>query len=368
MDVLLVTPAFPPQSGGIGTLMYGFSTNSNQNIDVLTEKGKKRSSEHTEDLRIDDMEGIRGLYRTWRYTSKLHEEYDLIYFGHPLQSIIGAYLNADYIVNAHARELLDSPSSLKTRIESYLISSGLNSANAVIAVSQWTKERLIERGVSGNDIYQIPPGVGRAYLDYNKQTEDTKQHLSKYDIPPDAPLLLTVSRLDPRKGHDLVLESIVNIPDTHYLICGTGPLRNDLEEKARRLGIDQRVHFAGYVEKRHLPHYYSLSDVFVMPSKYIKETGNIEGFGIVFLEANAVGTPVVGTQTGGIPSAIKENETGLLVEPTVRSVSDAIQRLVDNDDLRERLGKNGKEWAQSHSWKNVSGKIDAVIESSIDNH
>ncbi|NUB91490.1 glycosyltransferase family 4 protein [Haloterrigena sp. SYSU A121-1] len=367
IKILLLTPDFPPRAGGIGTLMYNFSINSQLDVTVVTEERDENSvSDYPLPVyELSKMQGIRGLAEIAKFLRKDAKKYDLVYFGHPYQSYVGAKLGIKYVVHTHAKEFLGQTSFMKTRAESHLISKGLAGAEQVIAVSDWTKEKAIEAGATEDKVIQIPPGIPNEYFKQDISVEERNQIKEKFSIPDSSPVLLTVSRLDPRKGHDLVLDALQNFEDIHYVICGTGPTRENILQKSNSLDISDRVHLAGYVEEEKLKDYYSMSDVFIMPSRYLSESGNIEGFGIVFLEANAVGKPVIGTKTGGIPSAINHNETGLVVDPTATSVSEAIQRLINNAELREELGENGREWARKHTWDKISGRIDEVLENSM---
>jgi phosphatidylinositol alpha-1,6-mannosyltransferase len=160
-------------------------------------------------------------------------------------------------------------------------------------------------------------------------------------------VILTVGRLVRRKAHKMVLQALAalgdKIPDLAYLVVGEGPERAELTALTRALQLQGRVIFTGFVPDDLLPQYYSLCDVFVMPSDETTP-GDYEGFGIVYLEANACGKPVIAGKAGGAPDAVIDEETGLLVDAhDVDAIAAAILRLLTDSDLAHRLGENGRQ-------------------------
>lgn len=365
MKILIITPDFPPKTGGIGSVMYHYSKNSSHDIEVAIEKNNIIETENysTPIIEIPKIQGAQGIVETARFLNSQSKNYDLIYFAHPYQSYLGARLDLEYVVHTHGKEFLNDSCLLRSKIQTHLITKGLSSANSIVAVSEWTKEKALKEGAAEGKIAWIPPGVPKKF--FNTENQNDNHIRSRLSIPSDAQILLTVSRLDPRKGHSLVLESIQHINHSHYIICGTGSSKEEIIQKAAELEITDRVHLVGYVDEEQLIEYYDVCDIFVMSSKYLPQRGNVEGFGIVYLEANAMGKPVIGTKTGGIPSAINHGETGLLAEPTIKSVKAAIQKVLNNPELCERLGENGRRWARKHTWDKISNQIDTVIENSI---
>lgn len=155
------------------------------------------------------------------------------------------------------------------------------------------------------------------------------------------PVVLTLARLVPRKGQDMVIralrEIIREVPDALYVIAGRGPDRERLEALARDLGVEAHVRFAEFVDEHDLGDAYASCDVYAMPCRETPE--DLEGFGITFLEAGALGKAVVAGRSGGAVDAVLHNETGLLVSPTdPRDIARAILDLLTNPTLRTRLG------------------------------
>ena len=179
----------------------------------------------------------------------------------------------------------------------------------------------------------------------------------------------TVGNLVARKGHDMVIRALPRVrqtvPDVTYLIIGDGPYRGQLEALAGALGVRDRVIFAGGIPNEELPPIYALSDLFVMPSRDQSEECDVEGFGVVFLEANACAKPVVGGRSGGICEAISDGVTGLLVDPNdPEDIANALVRLLTNSDLATRLGKRGRlRVVRDFSWERVGDQVLGILDS-----
>src|SRR5262249_14775190 len=132
------------------------------------------------------------------------------------------------------------------------------------------------------------------------------------------PVILTVGSLVERKGQDMIIRAlplIANaVPGVSYLIVGDGPYKANLKTLVTSMGLQDRVVFTGRVSDEELPEFYALSDVFAMPSRACLDSNDVEGFGMVFLEAGATGKPVVAGRSGGIEDAVVDGVTGLLVD------------------------------------------------------
>jgi phosphatidylinositol alpha-1,6-mannosyltransferase len=180
------------------------------------------------------------------------------------------------------------------------------------------------------------------------------------------PVLLTIARLVPRKGIDSVLEALAAVrravPDLVYVVAGDGPDRERLVELARRLGVDESVRFVGAVEDAELPLWYSLGDVFVMPSR--SDPPDVEGFGIVYLEAAACERPVVAARAGGVPDAVADGVSGLLVEPGDRDgLARALAELLSDPARRANLGRRARERVLAElTWDRIADATFAALE------
>lgn len=158
--------------------------------------------------------------------------------------------------------------------------------------------------------------------------------------------LLTVSRLVERKGHLKVLQALTHFPNVHYHIVGDGPMRGTIQGVVEDLGLKDRVRFTLDANDDQLPEIYREADIFVMPTTKSRE--DREGFGIVYLEAQLFGLPVVATQQPGVDEAIQHEASGLLCEDTPEALNAALQRLIDDPALRARYGSRGRTRVLDH--------------------
>jgi glycosyltransferase involved in cell wall biosynthesis len=168
-------------------------------------------------------------------------------------------------------------------------------------------------------------------------------------------VILTVGRLHPRKGQLFIIEALQALPAAQreaieYWLVGSdsrGDYERRLKEAAGRSGLV--VRFLGHVPDDELARIYSQADIFAMTS--IDHGHSVEGFGLVYLEAAAHGLPVVAHAVGGVPEAVLDGVTGLLVPPGDRkALCAAFSSLISDEDLRDRLGAAGSEWAHRNSW------------------
>ena len=244
---------------------------------------------------------------------------------------------------AHGRELLLSPLSRSPKAQKaydHLRRRMVQRADHTFPVSQFTAGLLGDLGVSRDRITVVGNGT-----DPNRfRPMDVSAARESLGLD-SARLIMTVGRLTPRKGIDTVIEAlpavIEQVPNAVYMVVGEGEDRARLEALAAQRGVADHVLFEGAVPFDQLPATYNLCDVFVTPSR--SEPPSVEGFGIVFLEANACGKPVIGARSGGIPDAIVDGETGLLVEPNdAASLATALVSLLLDPARCQALGAAGR--------------------------
>jgi phosphatidyl-myo-inositol dimannoside synthase len=174
-------------------------------------------------------------------------------------------------------------------------------------------------------------------------------------------LLVSIARLVPRKGLDTVLRALPEvaaaIPDVRYVVVGDGPDRERLSALAAELGVAERVNFVGAVPGSELPLWYALGDVFVMPSR--SDPPDVEGFGIVFLEAAAAERPVVAARAGGVPNAVAHGISGLLVGPDdPAELGRALIELLSDPARRAEFGRRGRERVLAEfTWDHVTARV-----------
>jgi phosphatidyl-myo-inositol dimannoside synthase len=259
-----------------------------------------------------------------------------------------------YLLYAHGEEIQMGLTSRKFR---WLIPKIYNSASVIIANSQNTQTLLQNIGVHPAKIHVIHPGVNLQLFRHGNPSAQTIRE--QYHLG-DAPVLLTVGRLQRRKGHDMVISALPLIKAKFlratYLIVGAGEEFAYLQALVDEMGIADSVIFAGCVADEALPGYYAACDVFIMPNREID--GDIEGFGMVYLEASAAGKPVIGGRSGGTSDAILDGITGLRVDGTnVGEIANAVIALLSDPEKSQAMGKNGCQWtAQEFTWDAVVQK------------
>lgn len=339
--------------------MENIAEYSEHNLDLLS---YDKDSEKDFDFNVyyGGYEDYLGILKLFFDLSFKYREYDAIYFDKPSNvwtSIFARLQGKKIFSHVHGREVERKISRVRSYLREGLFDFGLRIAHRFIVVSSFTANKLVSRGAAEKKVEVVHNGVAFERFSSGREMETSESVFDKNCFS-----LLTVSRLDERKGHDIVMEAIKDLNNVEYIIVGTGDYEESLKEKCRALGIEDKVKFVGYLEEERLPDYYASSDLFLMPSKNIEETGNFEGFGLVFLEANAAGKAVIGSNTGGIPDAIKDGETGFLAETEPEDIRDKIMKLKEDDELRCEMEENAVEWAREHDWPKVIKKIDDILE------
>lgn len=162
----------------------------------------------------------------------------------------------------------------------------------------------------------------------------------------DAPVIASIGRMVARKNLGLLIEALpavrAAVPGTRLLLGGTGPERDGLVAKARALGLSDAVLFPGRIDDAEMPAHYSLASVFALPS--LSAAKDVEGFGIVYLEAGACGAPVVGGRAGGVPDVVADGETGLLIDPRSRAeLERALIGLLRDPERAKAMGRRSRE-------------------------
>ena len=181
------------------------------------------------------------------------------------------------------------------------------------------------------------------------------------------PVVLCVSRLVPRKGQDTLIRAWpavrAAIPDAQLLLVGDGPYRGELHRLAAELGVPGSVTFTGSVPADDLPGYYAASDVFAMPCRTRRGGLDVEGLGIVYLEASSAGLPVICGDSGGAPDAVLDGETGFVVPGrSVPALAERITGLLADPARAQAMGQRGRAWVeQEWDWTRVAGRLDALL-------
>jgi len=214
---------------------------------------------------------------------------------------------------------------------------------------------------------QLSPGVDTERFRPELRTAPEVAELRKRYGLTDRPVAVCVSRLVPRKGQDTLIRAWPQVkkavPDAALLIGSGGPYRKDLERIAREADVERDVIFTGRLAWADLPLYFALGDVFAMPCRTRRAGLDVEGLGIVYLEASATGLPVVAGDSGGAPDAVIEGETGYVVpgrdvELTARRVAE----LLADPGLSAKLGAAGRAWVERRwQWSTIRERFNALL-------
>jgi phosphatidylinositol alpha-1,6-mannosyltransferase len=381
---LLVTTTFPPRTGGRERYLYGiFSRFPPEDVVVVTwdQEGDWKTFDQQSPfriIRVDESDfywyyrGRRGRLRWFAFLGALcrRERIDVVHCGVTIPDGMSGWLlkNAlgrPYVVYTYAKEILGPWSN---EWDERSKERALAEADRIVTISDYTRGKLGELGIDPHRIQIAPPGVD---LDTFRPDDDAGRRIrARHGIAVDRPVMLTVARLTPgkrhvlRKGHDMVIDALpaisARLPDVTYLIVGTGSEEARLQALVREKGLSERVIFAGRVPDEDLPAYYNAADIFIMPNR--EEGTNVEGFGIVFLEANACGKPVIGGRSGGTVDAVADGESGYLVDPRDASeITQATIRLLTDPVLARRMGRAGRERAQREfCWDSTAQQVYAL--------
>ncbi|MEK6705775.1 MAG: glycosyltransferase family 4 protein [Candidatus Poribacteria bacterium] len=357
---LLITFNFPPSVGGIETMLYHIMRNMPGKVIVMApwvngcdefDLKQKFSVIRIRCGKASPSRAIKFLVRSIPLFKKLHINH--IQSGNIYAALVSMVLskvyNTHYSVYAMGMEIAIINTNLRSWLYKWLFRSVLKNASCVLSISDFTSNEVIKSGVSANKIFKIPCGIDTTTLDSFSQEKFEifkKRVVKQYDLD-GKKIILSISRLVPRKGHDLAIlavnELLRDMPDVTYIIVGGGPEFENCKKLVKKMSLDNNIKFTGQVPDEDIVNYYYLSDLFVLPCRHIKETSDVEGFGLVFLEANYCGRPVVGGNSGGIPDSVEHGKTGFIVDPADRKdIAQKIKLLLTNDDLRTKMGVYGR--------------------------
>lgn len=243
-----------------------------------------------------------------------------------------------YGIIAHDAEIYFSAHRLNDRVRRGMMVKG---AKWIAANSRHTKSLVEAWGLAPERIIIVHPPLSEQAINVGNVPRASSGVFT----------LVTVARIVRNKGIDIVLRALT-ILDRHrvpyrYVVAGEGPERTSLERLAVELGVQKNVHFVGSVSEDDKWRLLQSADVFVMPS-HVDPSQQHEGFGIVFLEAAACGIPAIGSNAGGIPDAVVDGETGILVEPeSPEKLAEALMSLYQNPEKRKEMGEAGRQRARS---------------------
>ncbi len=370
----MVTLDFWPQTGGVANYYFNLCRQLGERAVVLTTQPLKHKS--TEILKqVPGFKIVRRsllvkwiwphwlsmFWHIWRAAKR--EKADILWVGEILPSGTVVYyltkiLKLPYIVSCHGNDILQAG---KVRRRKKMAQKVLSGAKLVTVNSRYTG-RLVEKlEIEDGKIKVVYPGV-----DSRSKIQDLriKDDLIKNYKLNGKKVVLSVGRLVERKGFDKVIEAMpqvaAKVPEVVYLIAGSGPD----EERLKELSVKASGHirFLGRISEEEKWELLGLCDVFIMPARENDE--DVEGFGIVYLEAGLAGKPVLAGKVGGAKEAVVDRQTGLLVNSeNLDEISRAIIELLNDQELADKLGRAGQQRAmEEFSWEKVGGEFREIID------
>lgn len=374
--ILLVSQIFPPAVGGSGVLLDNvYARCAGTAITVMTDPAVTGAQPHgaiaavlsqplaTPHWGLSNPGGLVHHVKTAmairRAAARLGRR-TVVHCGRVLPEGVAARLariagGPRYTCWVHGEDLATAQSSRELTAVTRWV---LDGAMRVYANSLNTQRFVETFGVPASRITVAYPGVDTGRFHTGLDGAPIRARLG---LTPDALVVLSVGRLQARKGHDVAIQAVAALapefPALRYVIVGHGEERPRLDALVAQLGVGDRVIFAGEVSSADLPLCFAACDVFLLPNRV--EQGDFEGFGIVFLEAAAVGRPVIGGASGGVVEAVADGHTGLLVDGAdVSAVTGALRALLASPERRHQLGAQGRARAAAEfTWDAAAAKV-----------
>lgn len=365
--LVLFSYDFPPSNGGIARLCQEIAVGQQsyfEEVIVLTRKKVGKNNPYNSNkVRIVELpeERIKCEIVAFNYLRKLKnkEKYAILCgVWHPEASIsiLSGFKNV-YILG-HGTEFLSGTSKFRKFIWLSIYAKWiLGKAKLNIANSNYTN-LLIEKINPKAIVQTLPLGVNVDFFKPNKLKDSNNDVLK----------IASVSRILQFKGYDFIAKTIAKLPSEckdklYWNIGGTGPYLNDLKVLVKDLNIENNVTFHGFIPDEELPSFYNSNDIFVLCTREKSNSTSVEGFGLVFLEAQSCGIPVIGVRSGGIPDAIEEGNGGWLIEQdNEQMLANLLIDLIKNKELVLQEGlKARKRVLENANWKVYNEKLFKII-------
>lgn len=358
--LLIITPEFPPDAGGIGNHAYNLACSLSAKgfkITVLADRLDRKQLQEPLPFTLKSVYrkkiGLTTYFERITKVVSLCVKNDVVICSGKFSLWLILILRLlpgkrKFIAVLHGTELL-----LPNRVSANLVISACKKFDALIAVSAFTKS-LLPLTLQSKYVSIINNGINYSEFD-NLPKEDT--------YTPGTPLqLVTIGSVTERKGQKNVLEALPAIKARYqqvsYHVVGKPVLQAVLQQRSAALQVDDALRFYGMVERAKLLELLHHAHVAMMLS-INTSSGDVEGFGIAVLEANACGKPVIGSRGTGLEDAIQDRITGRLVDPL--NVSEVLAALEDITSRYSYYANNAKQWAKEHDWKLIADKYVSVI-------
>lgn len=361
MRILFISRKYPPSVGGMERMSYC----------LLRELGKKTETDsivwgHSQMFLPIFL--LKAILQAFININLIKRRYDAILLGDALLSPVGLFIKRfvriPVICIAHGLDI-----TFKNRLYQRILIPSVRKMDAVICVSDNTKKECMSRGVAPGKIRYIPNGAEPCPVELHPGSLRSELKSMGHSLQGDCRILLTVGRLVRRKGVAEFIEHAFgdlkrSNPGLIYLIAGKGREKKRIEGVICKEGFGGSIFLLGSVDQNLLCSLYASADIFIMPNIHVP--GDVEGFGIVALEASSYGLPVVGTGIEGIRDAVRDGENGFLV-PTGRYdiFTDRINYLLNNNEIRSAMRAKARAVAEKFSWNNIADRYIKTLQDVI---
>lgn len=372
---LLLSEIFPPKTGGSGRWFWDLYTRLGKEgtiivTDIIDDAEDTDSQSGLDIYRIPlssnswgikSLKGLRFYFSAIRHVLKLVKKHKIesIHCGRTLhEGVIGLvvkYLTGTpYLCYVHGEDIEMCWSS---REFVFLVNAVLKNSDLLICNSH-NSAKLLDKwsGASKEKVRVLHPGVDASV--FRPSDDETRDPTRK--------IILTVSRLQPRKGHDVLISAMPEIlkvhPDLHYVIVGSGDQYEHLKNQVEKLDLKDHVSLLGECSDEEILYWYQKCDLFVLPNRTI---GNdVEGFGIVLLEAQACAKAVIAGDSGGTRETMEVGKTGYIIDcRTTELLSEAIIGLFDDPEKLDKMGKDARQYIMSRfDWPAVVDTSQSIFD------
>jgi phosphatidylinositol alpha-1,6-mannosyltransferase len=367
LRTLLITNDFPPRPGGIQRFVHNLATRLPAGELVVYSSGWQGSAEFDAEQPFpvirEDTPVLLPTPRVQRRAAQIAraEGCDRVWFGAaaPL-GLLARKLKLDRAVAlTHGHEVGWAALPL-ARTALRRIADG---CDVITYLTEYQRARLAPVVAHRAALERLTPAVDSTVYHPGVDGSEVRSRLGLTDRP----VIVCVSRLVPRKGQDTLIKALPSIrkwvPGATLLLVSGGPYRPALQRMARELGVAEHVVFTGSVPWEELPAHYAAGDVFAMPCRTRNAGLDVEGLGIVYLEASAMGMPVVAGDSGGAPDAVLEGETGFVVPGgDVELVAERLVTLLSDAALAAKMGAAGRGWVVSEwAWDRQANRLRELL-------
>ncbi|GAF02036.1 glycosyltransferase family 4 protein [Saccharicrinis fermentans] len=358
MNILLLAKDYPPTIGGVENYSYYLAEGLGKTnaVKVVTFRGKNNENTWEDNVSVKRInlgfkisEVFKGVLLFFSlFICLLKERVDVVYATTWKVAIPAAVLKwmfrYELMITCHGAEVTRHK---KSKVLMSLMNWVFCKSDKIVAVSAFTKSKVHEYSdVSDRKVTVVYNGIDSDKLKPYSLIDARRKLL----LPENKFIITTISRVDSRKGHELVIRSIPKIieqqTDFLYVIVGNGPNKSYLETLVKDLKLDDFVLFKGFVASELLDFYYSATNLFVMVNT-LKDDKDFEGFGLVFAEAGYYSKPVIGGKNGGPCEVILDGKTGFLVEESISEIEERILYFMNNKNKLIEFGSNAFEWTNN---------------------